>query len=337
MNMQDYIDEGLRQLACATFYKTLDTDPTEQIVSDITKHLKALKAAKKIDSAVYEYLLPRNSKPGRFYMLPKIHKPGNPGRPIVSCNGTATEKLSSFVDHLLKDIPPRLPSYIKDTNHFLQILNQCQPPPSSLLVTLDVSSLYTNIPHDDAEAPFSKYSDSSCDPSVVSTLLELILKNNNFEFNDGHYLQVNGTAMGTKMAPNYANLFVGSLEEAFLSTREDKHTLYKRYLDDIFMIWPHSEDSLLEFIRDFNEFHTSINFTHTYSAVTVSFLDVQIKQTNGVLTSDLFRKPTDSQQYLSFHSCHPRHTKLAIPYSQALRYRRICSNDDDLDRNLEQL
>ncbi|XP_064461905.1 uncharacterized protein LOC135372141 [Ornithodoros turicata] len=283
MNRQDYINEGLRQLSCTSFYENLDADPTERTVASITKELKALKSKKEIDATLYEYLLPRNSTPGRFYMLPKIHKEGNPGRPIVSCNATATEKISSFVDHVLKDIPPQLPSYIKDTNHFLQILNQCQPPTSSFLVTLDVSSLYTNISHEDGiiavETAFSRYAGHSpIDPLTLSKLVNLILKNNNFEFDSQHYLQISGTAMGTKMAPTYANIFMGTLEEKFLEGRERKQALYKRYLDDIFMIWPHSERDLIEFINDLNQFHPTIKFTHTYSTATVNFLDVQVNR-----------------------------------------------------------
>ncbi|XP_064479666.1 uncharacterized protein LOC135392983 [Ornithodoros turicata] len=240
MNKTDYINEGIRQLSCTTFYKVLEADPTEQITANVIRSLKDLKTSKKIDTTLYEYLLPRDPVPGRFYMLPKIHKPGNPWRPIVSCNGTATENISSFVDYLLKDIPPKLPSYIKDTYHFLEILSQCQPAPSSLLVTLDVSSLYTNIPHEDgiaaAQRAFLKYSDNPYDPRVLFTFLNLILKNNNFEFDGKHYLQVSGTAMGTKMAPNYANIFMGNLEEAFLFECEKKPTLYKRFMDDIFMV-----------------------------------------------------------------------------------------------------
>jgi hypothetical protein len=40
-----------------------------------------------------EYLTPEDRKPGRFYLLPKIHKKNNPGRPIVSANGHPTEKI----------------------------------------------------------------------------------------------------------------------------------------------------------------------------------------------------------------------------------------------------
>ena len=57
----------------------------------------------------------------------------------------------------------------------------------------------------------------------------------------------------------------------------------------------------------------------------------------GVLTTDLFCKPTDTRQYLHKTYCHLWHTKKAIPYSQALRLRRICSEDNQLDARLRDL
>jgi hypothetical protein len=44
------------------------------------------------------------------------------------------------------------------------------------------------------------------------TMITMVLKKNNFTFNGDHYLQINDTAIGTKMAPSYANIFMGKLE-----------------------------------------------------------------------------------------------------------------------------
>ena len=105
-----------------------------------------------IDQQAYSYLLPRRSRPARFYILPKIHKnkQNPPGRPIVSANSHPTENISQFVDSHLNPLVPKLPSYIKDTTHFLKKLDDLKElPPGSPLVTLDISSLYTNIPHNE--------------------------------------------------------------------------------------------------------------------------------------------------------------------------------------------
>ena len=101
-----------------------------------------------------------------------------------------------------------------------------------------------------------------------------------------------------------------------------------RYIDDIFFIWMHGEEELKEFIDHLNCSHDTIKFTSEHSRDSISFLDIQVTLSEGgVLSTDLFCKPTDTHQYLHKKSCHPWHTKKAIPYSQALRYRRICSED----------
>ena len=158
-------------------------------------------------------------KPGRFYILPKIHKQGNPGRPIIiSSNGHPTERISEFVDYHLKPLVQTLPSFIKDTTHFLLQLQKLGPlPDNAIVVTQDVSSLYTNIPHNkgiDACRYFlNTRQDKSLSPSLptenICDLIRMILTMSNFSFNNEHYLQKNPTAMGTRMAPSYANLFMG--------------------------------------------------------------------------------------------------------------------------------
>jgi hypothetical protein len=47
-------------------------------------------------------------------------------------------------------------------------------------------------------------------------MLTLVLKNNNFTFDGNHYLQINGTAIGTKMTHSYANIFMEDIEETVL-------------------------------------------------------------------------------------------------------------------------
>ena len=57
-----------------------------------------------------------------FYMLPKTHKAGNPGRPIVNGIGSITENISAYVDQEIRHLVPRIPSYLKDTTHLIYIL-----------------------------------------------------------------------------------------------------------------------------------------------------------------------------------------------------------------------
>ena len=75
-------------------------------------------------------------------------------------------------------------------------------------------------------------------------LIELILTKNNFSFDQEHYLQLHGTAMGTRMAPSYANLFMGHLEERLLNHINDKSDIWWKFIDDAFMVWPFGEGCL---------------------------------------------------------------------------------------------
>lgn len=343
LNKTDYLNEAYRQLNDTSFYRAVSSDPTSVFKQNVQERLSSLVRERKITETTARSLLPLNPVPGRFYLLPKIHKKDHPGRPIVSAIGTVTENLSSFVDTLIKDIPGTLPSYIKDTTDFLRHILDLRIPANSLLVTMDVASLYTNIPQEGGvKAAIQLYEESESpnkpvDSETLEELLKMILEMNNFEFDDKHFIQTNGTSMGTKIGPNYANLFMGKLEREFLATRTLQPLFYKRFIDDIFLIWCHGESSLLEFITAFNSFDDHITFSHLYSASELNFLDVAIKISGETLSTSLYRKPTDNHQYLHFKSSHVKHCKTGIPYSQSLRFKRLCSDPKDFTSNCERL
>ena len=73
-----------------------------------------------IQHDVAKLLKPAQSRTLIFYMLPTIHKVNNPGRPVISSINSHTEKISAYVDELLRPIAERLPSYIRDTTDFIQ-------------------------------------------------------------------------------------------------------------------------------------------------------------------------------------------------------------------------
>ena len=84
-------------------------------------------------------------------------------------------------------------------------------------------------------------------------------------------------------------------------------------------------------------YHPTIKFTTEYSKEEVNFLDLNIKSIDGELKTDLFVKPTDTHQFLDPTSSHPYHCKKGIPYSQALRLNRICSDNTNFDKRCNDL
>ncbi len=83
-----------------------------------------------------------------------------------------------------------------------------------------------------------------------------------------------------------------------------------------------------------NRIHNSIKFTRELSTNSLSFLDVNICITDGILSVSLYTKPTDTHNYLQFDSSHSPSCREAIPYGQFLRVKRDCSKNEDYITNL---
>ena len=124
---------------------------------------------------------------------------------------------------------------------------------------------------------------------------------------------------------------MGEFETNAINGYAEKLFLWFRYVDDILMIWTHGEEKLDAFINHLNSIYPTIKFTSERSTTLVSFLDVNIQLENNKIQIDLFCKPTDKHRYLLHSSSHPFHTKRSIPYSLAIRLRRICSTETSFD------
>jgi len=344
-NSKDYIKMVETHLTNDKFYCQTRTDLTEHHQSCVDKKITQMRDKGEISEKLEEGLRNPNPKTAQLYVLPKVHKNKvnglYPSRPIISGNGNATEKISHFIDKHLNPLVPKARSYIKDTTDFInKIENITDLPDLFYLVTLDVTSLYTNIPNFEGVVSVArclakhrpKYNVSN---SSILELLRLVLKCNNFDFNGQHYLQIGGTAMGTRVAPSYANIFMTNLEENLLEKAAHKPHTYKRFIDDIFLIWIYSLKSLEEFIDYLNNAHTTIKFTSEISEDSISFLDTTVYRITGTnkLGVRLFTKDTDTHAYLTYTSSHPINNKQSGPYGQFLRLKRNCTEVKDFVKN----
>ena len=123
---------------------------------------------------------------------------------------------------------------------------------NSILFSLNIVSLYTNIPIDGAlkaiKEMFIRYPNLSRTDGVILKLLHIILNNNDFSFNNNVYVQNKGVAMGQRFAPSIANNFLRSWEEKLLLKAIQKPVAFFRYIDDIFCVWSGSLAKLNGFI-----------------------------------------------------------------------------------------
>ena len=254
--------------------------------------------------------------------------------------------ISEFVDKILQPLVADLPTYIKDTKDALKMFEEFRFPDqcdNRFLFTMDVASLYTNIPTKKGLAALKHFlprSQFNINPSVVLRLAELVLNLNSFAFKDKHFLQVKGVAMGTRMGPSYACLFVGYVEEQIFQAYQGvTPDLYKRYIDDCVGVATCREQELLRFIDFVSNFNPNLKFTYEVSTESLPFLDVviSINPTSTKLSTTVHYKPTDAHHYLLYQSSHPKATKDAIPFSQFLRLKRICSDQTDFEEKAAEM
>ena len=148
---------------------------------------------------------------------------------------------------------------VKGTTHFLNILKHLEIQSTNLLVTIDVKSMYTNIPHTEGIAVITKMmEDTGLDTlhrMFICNLAHQVLTKNYFIFNKQLNIQKQGAAMGTMMAPNYAIIFMHYLESNLLEITKRKLKIWLRFIDDIFMIWSHGLQELKQFMDRMNNYH----------------------------------------------------------------------------------
>ena len=263
MSRQDKLNEGQVLLDDLNNYRPLDKPMVETTANKAQNLIKSLLSEGHIDKMTAKWLshTPDPPRIPVFYTLTKIHKRTLVGRPVISgCSGP-TEKISAFVDHLIQPIAQQQDSYLKDTTDFINFIERIKLPSSAILVSMDVTSLYTNIPHREgistvchAYKEFHK-GNPPVPTRFLSEMISLILQENSFQFNGKDYLQTHGTAMGTKMAVAFANIFMAKIEKEILGQSSIKPIFWKRFIDDVISAWDTSMDKIEIF---FNKQTTSI-------------------------------------------------------------------------------
>ena len=312
---------------------------TQQRVNQI---ITQLHQGNHIDDMTAKWLSQTPSPPGIpiFYTLTKIHKPNPVGIPIIfGCEGP-TERISSFVDRLLQPIAQR-----QRSTDFINFVERTKTRQDTILVSMDVTSLYTNIPQEEGITTVCRAYDAFHNNNLpiptkhLRELLDLILKENSFQFNGENYLQANGTAMGTKMAVAFANIFMAEFETKLIRQSRIKPIEWKRSMTFSPYRISKSKQDINLFIEQGNQFHRSIKFTAEISENEITFPDTIIYKGDRFLTDSILDikthyKPTETFQYTHFTSCHPLGVKRGFIKGEATRILRTNSSQNTFEECL---
>ena len=163
------------------------------VIEEVKDIISRLQRSGVIAEDMDTHAVPVDLKPTRFYILKRVHKNGCPGRPMVSAVGSHTEGLSEVVDHFIQPFLPKILSFIRDTQYFLDRLHAlCPLPVDSILCAIAVTALCPNISHDDRLANLRiallENSIPKLTTSSICDMTELVLKRNVFELNKEYFI-----------------------------------------------------------------------------------------------------------------------------------------------------
>ncbi|XP_078518179.1 uncharacterized protein LOC144782740 [Lissotriton helveticus] len=341
-----YRNECLRQLGDIRSYRPLTEDPTPRLTTKIAHLVEEALSEGWITTNESVFLRTTHPVMPYFYILPKIHKAQrpSPGRPIISGIGSLLEPLSTFVDTFLRPMVRLMPTYLQDTKDLLRLLPEIDFDTSlDLLVSFDVESLYTSIPQDETlevieELLGARDLNSITPVSLIMELASIAMKENFFQFEERCYLQTSGTSMGSIFAPSLANLCMHKFEQDHVLNATTNPYLtsvrvWKRYIDDILVVWRGSEQDLMLFHEWLNNRNNFLRFTIEHNQYSLAFLDLLITAAPEALKSELYRKPMSRNSLLQYGICHPKSLRDNLPFGQFLRVQRNCSTKESFRKH----
>jgi len=293
-----------------------------------------------------------------WYILPKTHKKKDPdtglwpGRPVLSGCNAPTRPVDRLLTTYLTPLLELLPERLQDTTAFLRRISTLQRfTPGSFLFSFDIVSLYPSIPQEEAswvvanfyEKNFAfvkeklkmEYNIIAPPPYLIKEGIDHVLQGTLLRFNNHFYNQGKGTAIGASVSVAIAEIFVHASIEERRRKLEKQPAIFYRYIDDIFGIFTGTEAELMEYHQELNKIHPDLKFTLEYSQKELPFLDTMVYlDAEGKVQTSVYHKPSNTHQYLHFQSCHPPSLKRSLPYSQALRIKRIVSEPHKLEEAL---
>lgn len=341
MDRTQYINHSLELLNNRNHYSLVNKDPTSSVQTKCNNLVKDLFNNKEIDNITRHKLTCYNSISAKFYALPKIHKPTLSVRPIIASINSPTEPLAKFLSDILqKAYNNNNEYYIRDSFQFSERFNNTRLPENFVLISLDVVSLFTNIPlHLCLNSIDKKWNriKNYCDikkPKFIS-LMEFLFNNTHFSFNNQFYKQIFGTPMGSSISPVLANYVMDELLDNVIPLLSFKPHFLIKYVDDIITAIP--KDKINEILDVFNSNNENIQFTiETESNNSVPFLDTLVirnENLNNILI-DWYRKPIHSGRYLNFQSYHSYKMKVNLVKQMKDRVLRIsdsCFHEKNLN------
>ena len=283
MDKEDYNNKA-QELLAQPAYRSIPKDPTNKMKAQLITKLRKIKKETSLDEGTYKAMYPTGCVLPKFYELPKIHKTGNPLRPIVSGRGLVTYGVAKVLSKVLKPLVCKSPHHIQSTRDFVSRAKGLTLQLRECLSSYDVTSLFTSVPIDPALniiKDLLEKDDKLNDRTVLSVqkiieLLGFCLHNTYFSFQNTFYEQVEGVAMGSPVSPIVANLYMECCERKALESAINPPCVWYRLVDDTWVIQKQAHKQA--FLDHINSIDPAIKFTveGTQGKRAIPFLDTLV-------------------------------------------------------------
>jgi hypothetical protein len=282
-----------------------------------------------------------------FYILPKIHKSTLESRPITAAHKWILTPFAKWIADILNPYVQQIPTYLKNSNELIELLDTLQPQRITNLITGDVTSLYTNI---DLQLLYLIISDlleknreiieskHNIKIVTITKLLYLLLNEGYVTHKEKIYKQIHGIPMGCPASPQFATLYVHHFEKLILKNciHIDKIIVWKRYIDDILLICNIDESSLEELLQFYNQTHNKLMITWNINTTFAEYLDLYIFKSNfnnmnkelSLINYKTHQKTLNTYLYVPYSSYHRRSMLKGFITGELLRYIRNSSNEE---------
>ena len=223
------------------------------------------------------------------------------------------QKLSKYIASFISHLAGRTSSHVLNSKLFRGVMKEECAEADEALVSFDITSLFTNVPTEEAvEVIHRKLAEEEdlvertpLSPERIAELLQLYLKSTYFSYNGEFYEQREGVTMSFPVSAEVANLYMEFFEELALQSAPSRPRFWKWYMDDTCYIM--QRDAVEPLLHHLNEVCPTIKFTmELEKGGSLPFLDTSLTQReDGTLNVTVFRKQTHKDRYLHFSSHHP--------------------------------
>ncbi|XP_058840422.1 uncharacterized protein LOC131695902 [Topomyia yanbarensis] len=322
MSGTEYHEKMTTMVNDASTYKQRKDNPSNRVLKMLNSIIEQWWLDQHIDRATKHKLKMYNCTPPRIYGLPKIHKENCPLRPVISTIGSATYHMAQYLSGILNNLVGKTEYHVRNSFEFAKEISKIRVPEGCVMYSLDVVSLYTNIPvnkvYEYVEERWNEVAQTTTIPwDSFKQAMKTVLEASFFQYDGKFYDQIFGVPMGSPLSPVVANIVMEKLEGEALEGLKQKGIsliVYQRYVDDYFLVG--KENEIETVIEEFNEQHTSIKFTvEKESNESIRFLDLLLSR-NGEKIDKKWLPKQKTGRYLDYTSespyTHKKNTAIAL-------------------------